>query len=265
MCPLWQRFGRAACNFLITAIALFLVEPMYFDKTKEEKAARKVQREEKARAILKEKVIVEKEGLGKRKQDDRSVDVGNQSRSSPHQPPIVHPSTATGAGATPTPIPDSDALLRSQFIATTLSMTTSTATSHPISDPQSEDENSDNDNVVVDQSILLEERCLLYHGLVGKEAEKGTHKRKRRKKDGNELSASMDDTINAGAPGRCFSCFRAPADLYFENGRAGESLPLYTMDISKSPSLRQFYMSARFASWVSSLCIPDICGVLRAL
>ncbi|KIM36196.1 hypothetical protein M413DRAFT_78603, partial [Hebeloma cylindrosporum] len=44
LCTLWQRFGRAARDFEIEAIALFLVEPMYFDETKEEKAARKAAR-----------------------------------------------------------------------------------------------------------------------------------------------------------------------------------------------------------------------------
>ncbi|KAF8192846.1 P-loop containing nucleoside triphosphate hydrolase protein [Mycena galopus ATCC 62051] len=49
MCTLWQRFGRGARDPKCTAIALFLVEPMYFDETKEEKAARKAKREEKAK------------------------------------------------------------------------------------------------------------------------------------------------------------------------------------------------------------------------
>ncbi|KAF8135272.1 P-loop containing nucleoside triphosphate hydrolase protein, partial [Mycena galopus ATCC 62051] len=41
MCTLWQRFGRGARDPKCEAIALFLVEPMYFDETKVEKAARK--------------------------------------------------------------------------------------------------------------------------------------------------------------------------------------------------------------------------------
>ncbi|KAJ7182545.1 hypothetical protein C8R43DRAFT_849396, partial [Mycena crocata] len=44
MCMLWQRFGRGARNPKCEAIALFLVEPMYFDQTKEEKAACKSKR-----------------------------------------------------------------------------------------------------------------------------------------------------------------------------------------------------------------------------
>ncbi|KAF7348212.1 p-loop containing nucleoside triphosphate hydrolase protein [Mycena sanguinolenta] len=46
MCTLWQRFGRGARDPKCEAIALFLVEPMYFDQTKEEKAARKAKKEQ---------------------------------------------------------------------------------------------------------------------------------------------------------------------------------------------------------------------------
>jgi ATP-dependent DNA helicase RecQ len=54
MCTLWQRFGRGARDPKCEAIALFLVEPMYFDQTKEEKAARKAKKE-KAAATRKRK------------------------------------------------------------------------------------------------------------------------------------------------------------------------------------------------------------------
>ena len=47
MCTLWQHFGQGARDLGLEAIALFLVEPMYFDKTKEQKAERKAKKDEK--------------------------------------------------------------------------------------------------------------------------------------------------------------------------------------------------------------------------
>jgi superfamily II DNA/RNA helicase len=47
MCTLWQRFGHGARGLGLEVIALFLVEPMYFDRTKEQKAERKAKKDEK--------------------------------------------------------------------------------------------------------------------------------------------------------------------------------------------------------------------------
>jgi hypothetical protein len=64
MCTLWQRFGRGARGLGLKAIALFLVEPMYFDETKEQKAERKAKKDEK------EKKRKELSTKGKQKQDE---------------------------------------------------------------------------------------------------------------------------------------------------------------------------------------------------
>lgn len=47
MCTLWQCFGWGVHGLGLEAIALFLVEPMYFDETKEQKAERKAKKDEK--------------------------------------------------------------------------------------------------------------------------------------------------------------------------------------------------------------------------
>lgn len=222
LCTLWQRFGRAARDFAIDAIALFLVEPMYFDETREEKATRKAKRQEKVR----QKAVgaVEKVRLGKRKQTD-GIDQDYLTCSShfaPNQPPI-HSSHASVESPLPSALD-----LHSQFVAASFTMATLTippmadTPQEPIADSTlSEDEISDNEDMR-DMVTLQAERRELYLGVLGSEASKFVHKRKNRKKDGNELAPALDDTINAGSPGRCFKCFRAPANLYFSNDIAGK-------------------------------------------
>ena len=44
MCTLWQRFGRAACNLAIDAVAILFVEPALTDAKKEAKEANRKKR-----------------------------------------------------------------------------------------------------------------------------------------------------------------------------------------------------------------------------
>ena len=101
LCTLWQRSGRAARDFALNVITLFLVESMYFDETSDEKAAKKAKREEKARA--KAKVVeAEKIRLGKRRRTDDMCEDNHPS--SPHlEPPSI-----------------STTILHAQFIAASL-------------------------------------------------------------------------------------------------------------------------------------------------
>jgi hypothetical protein len=96
---------------------------------------------------------------------------------------------------------------------------------------QSGDEMSEDKDKVIDMVALQEERRVVYHGVVGPEAEKLSRKGKSRKKDGNKLEASMDNMINAGLPGRCFKCFRAPANIYFKKDKASEYLLYITYSV----------------------------------
>ena len=66
MCTLWQRFGQGAHGFGLQAIALFLVEPMYFDETKEQKAGRKAKKDEGLRRKADEELLAK----GKQKQNE---------------------------------------------------------------------------------------------------------------------------------------------------------------------------------------------------
>ena len=69
LCTLWQHFGQVAHDFALNVITLFLVESMYFDETRDEKA-KKVKHGEKGR--VKAKVVeTEKVQLGKRRRTDR--------------------------------------------------------------------------------------------------------------------------------------------------------------------------------------------------
>ena len=215
LCTLWQRFGRAARDFALTAIALFLVEPMYFDETKEEKATRKTKRQEKAAEKAKKL-------LGKRKRSDD----GNLSR-------------LPGSESTSNAVSLRARFVSASFPTVNLTAQITTPASVPIdqtaSPMQSEYEMSEDEEDVIDAVALQEERRVLYHGVEGPDAEKLTRKGKNRKKDGNELEASMDDVINAGSPGRCFKCFRAPANIYFENDKASKYLLYRAQSVSYSP------------------------------
>ncbi|KAF8150233.1 P-loop containing nucleoside triphosphate hydrolase protein [Crassisporium funariophilum] len=229
LCTLWQRFGRAARDFALTAIALFLVEPMYFDETKDEKAARKAKREEKAKQKAREKVQAgesERGQLGKRKRTD-GVGEDSQTRSPRRTAqswlPIIDPSHPSAAESSTA----SAATLHAQFVAASF-MTP--AHNQPViprtvlgplvsSGMQSDDEISEDDDAR-DTAVRLVERQTVYNGLCSSKTEKFGGKRKSRKKDGNELEPAMDDTINAGSPGHYFKCFRAPGNLYFNNDAA---------------------------------------------
>lgn len=220
LCTLWQRFGRAARDFGIEAIALFLVEPMYFDETREEKAARKLTRDLKSRKKQNEHERRTITNLGKRK---RNASVGQDL--SPREAPIM-----------PAPQAPSTAILHMRFISTTFA--TSSLTAVPIQTPPLETPDGDAGEDAVSEDDgpstmanragesanenVEKDRQAIYAGLGSPVEEKKGQKRK--KKDGTELEPAMDDMINAGSEsvGRTFKCFRAPPALLFGNTDFGK-------------------------------------------
>ncbi|KAJ7214689.1 P-loop containing nucleoside triphosphate hydrolase protein [Mycena rebaudengoi] len=208
MCTLWQRFGRAARDPECDAIALFLVEPMYFDETKEEKAARKVKRDERAAEL--------KAGssLGKRAQrahDDNSLPPAKKARS---DGVAASASAAVTASTALAPL----ANLRSRLIASP------PRSRHPAPHPSTagtslaplpgrgpavlELDLASEDSDPEDTTLALEDRRAAYRR--GKSVVV-----KKKKKDGTELSPELDDMINAGSESRQIKCFRIPPRLYF--------------------------------------------------
>ena len=217
LCTLWQRFGRAARDFALNAIALFLVEPMYFDETRDEKAARKAKREEKARAKAKA-AEADKVRLGKRRRTD-----GVCQDNHPRSPRLNQPLTAHTNTEPPL---ISTTVLHAQFMAASFTTVTATCTlqlppptANAAQDDASDDDISDDEDAR-DMVTLWADRRELYHGVGGSNTV--SMRKRKRKKDGNELDPAMDDMINAGCPGRCFKCIREPAKLYFDNDTASE-------------------------------------------
>ncbi|EPQ50064.1 hypothetical protein GLOTRDRAFT_67173, partial [Gloeophyllum trabeum ATCC 11539] len=51
MCTLWQRFGRGARDFSLTALAVLIVEPKHFDEEKKKAADAKRKRAEKKKTM----------------------------------------------------------------------------------------------------------------------------------------------------------------------------------------------------------------------
>ncbi|KAJ6570683.1 P-loop containing nucleoside triphosphate hydrolase protein [Mycena sp. CBHHK59/15] len=213
MCTLWQRFGRGARNPGCEAIALFLVEPMYFDQTKEEKAARKEKRDQNAADRQ------TASSLGKRKAPADGIP----------QPPakkaqsdgISQTDTRSTASTASTPLAD----LRIRFIASPPRSRLSAPSPHRGTDPlvpevitvsevgrgqpNCEVESDDESDLDAEEVVVaLEDRREAYR-------KDKVAVVKKKKKDGNELSPEMDDMINAGSESRQIKCFRVPAQLYF--------------------------------------------------
>ncbi|KAF7353121.1 p-loop containing nucleoside triphosphate hydrolase protein [Mycena sanguinolenta] len=206
MCTLWQRFGRGARDPNCEAIALWLVEPMYFDKTKEEKAANKAKREEKKKRKACEQLTGQPPAKKTRstRSDGTSRTVGS-TRSSAVTPPsdlttrfLASPPRPRNASATPQ--------------STTVTQHTDPAPSASVLEADSDSE-AESDGETNRES--LEERRLAYR----KDKEVVTAKKTRKRKDGNELSPEMDDMCNAGSERRCIKCFRLPSQLYFGNDK----------------------------------------------
>ncbi|KAJ7721901.1 P-loop containing nucleoside triphosphate hydrolase protein [Mycena metata] len=199
MCTLWQRFGRGARDPSCEAIALFLVEPMYFDQTKEEKAARKAKKDQ-AAASRKRKAAnaPTSQTPAKRPRSDQS-ESGNVG-------PALRPSA-------PTTLAD----LRARFIASpprrplaNQPLTANSAAGEPTTLPPNIESDSDSESDG-DEAVALEERREVY-----RKDKAPVTSRKKPKKDGNELSPEMDDMINAGSDRRRhIKCYRVPARLYF--------------------------------------------------
>lgn len=209
MCTLWQRFGRAARDFSLDAIALFLVEPKHFDDTKAEKAARKEKRDGKRKSSL-------AAALGKRKRVDNEDD-GCHRMSLPHNPGVdnVPPSVPT----LPT-----IATLHREFISTTFTIEPSrnqmpcALSAETESEPIGVDADDRSDGVEGEQDRLELDRRAIYEGHGA-----AATKRSGKQKSDDLLEPAMDDMINAGQPGRAFACFRAPAMVYFGNSQARAS------------------------------------------
>jgi ATP-dependent DNA helicase RecQ len=244
LCTLWQRFGRAARDFEIEAIALFLVEPMYFDETKEEKAARKLARDLKTQEKGKERKRGTTTNLGKRK---RSNGVGQNLSSSGITAPII-PTDNLNSPALPSVASD----LRARFMTTTFtpSLTASSTQDMPLnsgllatiellhSDAEEDEPSEDDEPITTANGTLAsayeKDRQAVYAGFGNSVGEKKT--RKRKKKDGTELEPAMDDMINAGSEsaGRTFKCFRAPPTLLFGNADFGEQFLSLVASIPQS-------------------------------
>ncbi|KAJ7231791.1 P-loop containing nucleoside triphosphate hydrolase protein [Mycena rebaudengoi] len=203
MCTLWQRFGRGARDPECEAIALFLVEPMYFDETKEEKAIHKAKRDERAAELR------TASSLGKRARTAR--DDGPRPTKKSRSDGVATSASAAVTASTPlTPLTD----LHSRFIASpprsrqTAPHPSSGTTSLPqLSGPAVLDMDlASDDSEPEDAAVALEDRRAAYRR--GKSVVK-------KKKDGNELSPEVDDMINAGSESRQINCYRVPPRLYF--------------------------------------------------
>ena len=109
LCTLWQHSGRAVRDFASNAITLFLVESMYFDKTSDEKAAKKAKRDEKAKAKV---VEAEKVRLRKRRRTDDMCEDNHPSSPHLNQPLMAHTNME--------PPSISTTILHVQFIAASL-------------------------------------------------------------------------------------------------------------------------------------------------
>ncbi|KAJ7733400.1 P-loop containing nucleoside triphosphate hydrolase protein [Mycena maculata] len=188
---------RASCDM---SIALFLVEPMYFDQTKEEKAARKAKKEE-AAALRKRKArdVPTSQPPAKRARSD-----GRPQSESGNVGPAVGP-----------PAPTTLVDLRSRFIASpprpaVPNHVADTSSSQPGPLPEAIESDSDSESDDDELAAALEDRREVYRKDKAK-----VSSRKKPKKDGNELSPEMDDMINAGSDRRHIRCFRVPARLYF--------------------------------------------------
>jgi ATP-dependent DNA helicase RecQ len=214
MCTLWQRFGRGARDPKCEAIALFLVEPMYFDQTKEEKAARKAKKE-KAAATRKRKAgdVHTSQPPAKRARSD-----GRQQSASGNVGPAVGPPATTTLAdlcsrfiASP---PRRPAVLNQPHTAN------STASHEQASPPENIESDSDSESDDDEAAVALEDRREVY-----RKDKAPVSSRKKPKKDGNELSPEMDDMINAGSDHRHIKCFRVPARLYFGSDRTGAWAP----------------------------------------
>jgi ATP-dependent DNA helicase RecQ len=209
MCTLWQRFGRGARDPNCEAIALWLVEPMYFDETKEEKAARKAKKEEKAKNKRKAREELAGQPASKKTRSDGTSRTVGATISTP-----LSDLTARFIASPPRPrvqpVPVSTVAESTAAVSINQSSTTANAP-EPDSDADSDAESE------ADNTETLEERRQAYR----KDKVVVSTKKTRKRKDGNELSPEMDDMINAGAQHRCIKCFRVPGRLYFGSDRTG--------------------------------------------
>lgn len=232
MCTLWQRFGRGVRDPKCEAIALFLVEPMYFDETKEEKAVRKAKRQETAQKKRKARdELAESQPPAKKTRSDEISRAVGTNTSAPlslltsrliSSPPRI-PRENTTAASTPhahLPLP-----LPAPSVTTGAMGADASAVAAPVhsatlsEDPElAIDSDSENESDV-DAAETLEKRRQAYR------KDKVVEKTKKKRKDGNELSPEMDD----GSGDRCIKCFRAPARLYFGSDRTGASVHMLSL------------------------------------
>jgi hypothetical protein len=190
---------------------------MYFDQPKDEKAARKTKKAEKAASSRKRKAenTLTSQSPAKRAQFDRPSESGNMG-------PAVGP---------PAPTTLADLCLRfitspprRPLVTNQPHSTNSAALPESTAPAQNIESDSDSESDD-DEAVVLEERREIY-----RKDKAPVTTRKKPKKDGNELSPEMDDMINAGSDRRHIKCFRVPARLYFGSDRTGMSIPyLYSL------------------------------------
>lgn len=216
MCTLWQRFGQGARNPALTAIALFLVEPGYFDDIRELKTARKAARAEKA----KQKAV---DGRKRKKQKlvhaiaTPIIDIHEAAYGC-----LELPSTDENVPTASHPVPNSSmerALPSPNPRALHAQPASVIKDSVAYKSNESDSDDDNDDNADAEQAMWEQERLTLYHKS-DPTASKGVCKAKEQR----NIDPAVDDMINANAAGQRFKCFRAPVNLFFENNTNGASV-----------------------------------------
>lgn len=259
MCTLWQRFGRGARGLGLEAIALFLVEPMYFDEVKEQKAERTARKDEKKKQKVGKALTNGKRKLG---EHNDSQQLHKKRRIDPTNLPIATSRvTVTASGShtlghltaaqmnTPHALSPNQSVTQASTLArlrmslvshsfliqspqhSTIVATNLAGPSNPSTAPELDQERdeqqveSDSDSEPEPEQVesvpvdLFDERRVVYVAGAGQRL---SERKGRKKKDGNELEPVMDDMINAGSANRRFRCFRHPPMLYFGNDKIGQ-------------------------------------------
>jgi superfamily II DNA/RNA helicase len=231
MCTLWQRFGRAARNHLLTANALFLVEAKHFDAVKEQKLIRQAEKKRKAQTEVE--------------------------RGSDEQRPAKRARTRATSGTAPSPIGPSSSVAPNTLTpldtnAQDQATTSGTARSRiepsssdapnvlvPLDtnaqDGEAETTQSQRENMTIAQTAADSHAVGLLPGLhVALPRDRHTERRATYEamppsssaKTGKfskarELEPAMDDMINAATRPE-FHCSREPARVFFGNDKMGE-------------------------------------------
>lgn len=198
---LWQRFGRAACDPMLWAVAVLLVEPKFFDEEKE-KAKTRVEK----RAVKRMAAELTKEGPSKRA---RTVTAQTAA------PPA---SAAQSSSVDAVPVSNQD-LERSVESAAEGNDEAETEASRGISQEQAPSGMSEL-NVAPTPARVIDIAALRADIEAARVVQTSVKKKGPKKaQDTGELAPELDALINAVT--RPFRCYRTPITAFYGNDRIG--------------------------------------------